>query len=331
MELIRVTFFIPIPLCVKSMTISIRTEPSWQGRLLKILLRLRTQYYRYFGGHSIEARRASLEFLTNLFETTQIYNRQSVDVDGVAAEWITIPGSLAKTTILYLHGGGYSGGSISTHRSLVAEISKAAQAKALVIEYRLAPEYCYPAPVEDALTAFHWLLSQGVPPEDIVVAGDSAGGGLALALLIALRDTGDQRPACAVCLSPWTDLTGSGESMFACAGKDLIIAPSAIKPAAELYLRGADPQSPLASPLYANLSDLPPILIQVGSDEVLLSDSTSFAERARRAELDITLEVWENMQHVWQFAARYLPEARQAIHRIGDFILESTQRYIIPG
>lgn len=305
------------------MTKLVRTTPSWQGRLLKLLLRLRAQFYRYFGGHSIEDRRSALESLAKFFNTRQHYNRQSVDIAGIPAEWITLPGVLNKTTILYLHGGGYSGGSISTHRSLVAEIARSANARALIIDYRLAPKYCYPAPVEDAIGAYNWLLKQGISPNDIVIAGDSAGGGLALALLVALRDNGTPSPRCTICLSPWTDLTGSGDSLVTCAGKDLIITPSAIKPAAELYLGGADPRSPLASPLYANLRDLPPMLIQVGSDEVLLSDATSFAERARRADVEINLEIWENMQHVWQFAVRFLPEARQALVRIGDFIVES--------
>ncbi len=303
------------------------TNLSWQGKILKLLLRIRGRYNRRFAGDSIESHRSSLEFLAKFFESTQVYKRQAVDVDGVAAEWITIPGSSTKTTILYLHGGGYSGGSISTHRSMVAEIAKVAQAKALLIAYRLAPEHCYPAPVEDAYSAYHWLLSHGIQPEEIVVAGDSAGGGLTLALLIALRDNAVQMPACAVCLSPWTDLTGSGESLVTCAGKDIFIDPSAIKPAAAVYLGGADPRSPLASPLFADLNDLPPVLIQVGSDEILLSDSTSFAERAQDAGVEIKLEVWENMQHVWQFAARYLPEARQALGGIGEFIDEKTFRY----
>lgn len=307
------------------MTKLVRKRLSWQGRLLKLFLRLRARYYRSLGGHSIEDRRSLLEALATLFRTNQAYNSQSVDVDGIPAEWITVPGSLNKTTVLYLHGGGYSGGSISTHRSLVAEIARVASAKALIIDYRLAPEHHYPAPVEDAVAAFEWLLTQSISPEDIVIAGDSAGGGLTLALLVALRDNGTPLPRCAVCLSPWTDLTGSGDSLVTCAGKDLIIAPAAIKPAAELYLAGVDPKCPLASPLYANLENLPPILIQVGSDEVLLSDAISFGERARRAGVEIKLEVWENMQHVWQFAARFLPEARQALIEIGQFIDECTE------
>ena len=136
-----------------------------------------------------------------------------------------------------------------------------------------------------------------------------------------------QMPVCAVCLSPWTDLTGSGESLVTCADKDIFINPSAIKPAAAVYLGGADPRSPLASPLFADLHGLPPVLIQVGSDEVLLSDSTSFAERAQAVGADVTLEVWKNMQHVWQFAFRYLPEARQALGGIGEFIAEKTNGY----
>jgi acetyl esterase/lipase len=298
--------------------------PSWRSRLLKIILRLRARNYHSSESKTIEDRRAALEALSNFFNTKQKYESQSVDAGGVPAEWINIPGVSNHTVILYLHGGGYSGGSIITHRSLVAGIAKTAQARALIIDYRLAPEYCYPAPVEDALAAYKWLLSQEITPEHIVLAGDSAGGGLTLALLVALRDEGAPRPACAVCLSPWTDLTGSGDSVLLNADKDLIIEPTALKPAAELYLGGADPHTPLASPLFANLSGLPPLLIQVGSDEILLSDATSFAERAQGAGVDVNLEVWENMQHVWQFAARFIPEARQAIDCIGEFIIEIT-------
>jgi acetyl esterase/lipase len=300
--------------------------PSWQGRLLKLLLRLRARYYHNSEGKSIEARRASLESLSDFFKTKQEYDSLSVDAGGVPAEWIKIQRVSGSTTILYLHGGGYSGGSVITHRSLAAEIAKAAQASALIIDYRLAPEHCYPAPVEDAINAFQLLLSQKIAPENIVIAGDSAGGGLALALLVALRDEGAPTPAGAVCLSPWTDLTSSGASVLSCADKDLIVDPMALKPAAELYLGGADPRTPLASPLFANLSGLPPILIQVGSDEVLLSDATSFAERAQGVGVDVSLEIWENMQHVWQFAARFLPEARQAIDGIGEFIIKTTYR-----
>lgn len=296
---------------------------SWQGRLLKIYMRLRNQLHRPPEEMDIAQHRAELESLGNIFKTIRKLECQSIDADGVSAEWLRLPGQENPSVILYLHGGGYSSGSINSHRSLAGEIAHAAQSQALIIDYRLTPEHPFPAAVEDALKAYRWLLQGGTIPEKIVLAGDSAGGGLALALLIALRENNIALPAGAVCLSPWTDLTCNSDSLVTNANLDLVLNPAGLKPAAELYLAGDDPRTPLASPLFADLSGLPPLLIQVGSDEILLSDATSVTERAKRAGVEVTLEVWENMQHVWQFATRFLPEARQAIVRIGEFINKS--------
>jgi len=174
--------------------------------------------------------------------------------------------------------------------------------------------------VEDATKAYRWLLKQGIGPEKIIVAGDSAGGGLTLATLLALRDAGDPLPAAAVCISPWTDLEITGESMVTKADVDPMIRPQDAKGGAERYHGKADPGHPLISPINADLSGLPPLLVQVGTSEVLLSDSTRLAEQARAAGVDVTLEEWEEMIHVWHFFAFILPEAQQAIERIGEFV-----------
>jgi acetyl esterase/lipase len=173
--------------------------------------------------------------------------------------------------------------------------------------------------MQDTLAAYEWLLSNGIPAEQIAIAGDSAGGTLTLTLLIQLRDQGKPLPALAVCLSPATDFTLSGESWSRNQKKDVMLNLKNIRTAIEIYLCGADLYSPLVSPLYADLHGLPPILIQVGSDEVLLSDATRFTEKAKEVGVSVTLEVWDGMQHVWQYTANFLPEARQAIRNIGEF------------
>jgi acetyl esterase/lipase len=249
---------------------------------------------------------------------------EPVSAGGVSAEWITAPGAVNDRVILYLHGGGYVMGSINTHRAMIARISRAAQARALAIDYRLAPEHPFPAAVEDATAAYHWLLAQGFKPGKIVLAGDSAGGGLVLAALVALRDAGRPMPAAAVPISPWTDMEGTGESLKTKATKDPMVQQDGLLSMAKMYVGQADPKNPLLSPLYADFHGLPPLLIQVGEAEVLLDDSTRVAERAKAAGVEVDLEVWDDMFHVWHVFAKLLPEAQQAIDRVGQFVLAQT-------
>lgn len=272
----------------------------------------------------IEQARTEFEEVGKMFPLADDVQCESVQADGVPAEWVTVPGASEERAILYLHGGGYAIGSLDTHRDLVSRLSRAASARALSVGYRLAPEHPHPAAVEDSTAAYRWLLSEGVDPARTVIAGDSAGGGLTVATLVALRDSGDPLPAAAVCLSPWVDLEGTGESMTAKAEVDPVVTPDGIAWMAKFYMGDADPRTPLISPLYADLQGLPPLLIQVGTSEVLLDDSTRLAECARAAGVNVTLEPWEDMVHVWQFFAAMLPEAREAIDRIGEFIREHT-------
>ncbi len=282
------------------------------------------------GPASIAEARAFFEQAISVIPTPADLRREPVDAGGVPAEWISTPGADTGTVVYYLHGGGYTIGSINTHREMVSRIARAANARALAIDYRMAPEHPFPAAVDDAVAAYRWLLSTGVAPERIVIAGDSAGGGLTVATLLALRDAGDPLPAGAVCISPWTDLAITGESMDTRADVDPMITKADTMAGAQQYLAGADPRNPLASPLYGDLSGLPHLLVQVGGSETLLDDATRLAERARAAGVDVTLETWEEMIHVWHFFAFILPEAQQAIDRIGQFIRQRTAA-AVPG
>jgi monoterpene epsilon-lactone hydrolase len=247
---------------------------------------------------------------------------EPVQMNGVFAEWVAASNANPDQVILYLHGGGYVVCSINTHRDLIVRLSRASNMRALAVDYRLAPEHPFPAALEDATCAYHWLLASGYDPAKIIIAGDSAGGGLTLATLISLRDSGDPLPAGAVCLSPWTDLAGTGESMKTKAKKDVILQTIKTKQMANPYAGSHDLKHPLISPLYADLQGLPALLIQVGTDEILLDDSTRLAEKARAAGVDVTLEIWDGMDHVFQAQAIILPEARRAIEGIGKFMRE---------
>ena len=249
---------------------------------------------------------------------------EAVDAGGVPGEWISTPEAIGEKVLYYLHGGGYVMCSVNTHREMISRLARAAGARALAINYRLAPENPFPAAVADATVAYRWLLSTGVNPARVVIAGDSAGGGLTVATLLALRDADEPLPAAGICISPWVDMEGLGESMNTKAGVDPTVARDGIADMGKVYLGGADPRTPLAAPIYADLKGLPPLLIQVGTAEVLLDDSTRLAERAKSVGVDVILEPWEDMIHVWHSFAAMLPEGQQAIDRIGEFVRKHT-------
>ncbi len=269
---------------------------------------------------TVEDMRQGFELLSQQFSASELVQTEAVDAGGVAAEWVTAAGTEAVCTVLYLHGGGYVIGSPATHRGLAERLSKAASTRVLVIDYRLAPEHPFPAPVEDATTAYRWLLASGTEASRIAVAGDSAGGGLTAATLVALRDAGDAMPGAGICLSPWADMEDIGASMTERAALDPMVQKEGLLGMASLYLQGADPRSPLAAPLYADLQGLPPLLIQVGTSETLYDDATRLADRAKAAGVDVTLEPWDEMIHVWHLFAPMLPEGQKAIDRIGEFL-----------
>ena len=243
-----------------------------------------------------------------------------MDIAGVRTHSIVTPAFENDRHILYLHGGAYVSGSPSFYRDLTWRIAKRARARVLCVDYRLAPEFPFPAAVNDATLVYRWLIHNGVDPRRIAIVGDSAGGGLAFATLLKLRDEGMPMPAATVALSPWTDLALTGMSLELNAETESILSIGATRRLAEHYLAGADPRTPYASPLYGDLAGLPPTLIQVGSDEAQLDDSVRMADKLRATGCEVELEIWPRMPHAWQLFTRLLPEARQAIERIGIFL-----------
>jgi len=244
-----------------------------------------------------------------------------VALDGFSAEWSIAPGSDGSRVLMFFHGGGYCSGSILSHRRLVTEAGRAAGVQTLAVGYRLAPENPFPAALEDATAAWRFLLGQGVAARNIAVGGDSAGGGLTLALIGRLRDAGEAMPACAWLVSPWTDLTMSGETLATKDAVDPIIHKPYLGELADAYLPPAiDRRDPRVSPLYAELKGLPPLLVQVGSAETLLADATRFAAAAGEADVDVTLEVWPHMIHAWPLWNAVLAPGRQALASAGRFL-----------
>lgn len=245
---------------------------------------------------------------------------EPIDANGVAAEWSLAPGSDPSKVLLFFHGGGYCSGSIVSHRGMVTEAGRAARARTLAVGYRLAPEHPFPAAIEDARSAYRFLLDQGVAPSKIAIAGDSAGGGLTLALMTRVRDAREPLPACAWLVSPWVDLQMTGASLAEKAVTDPLISKSYLEELASAYLAGADPANPLVSPLNADLAGLPPLLVQVGSAETLLDDAVRIARRAGAADVRVNLEIWPHMIHAWHLWAAQLEAGRRAIASAGAFI-----------
>ena len=243
-----------------------------------------------------------------------------VTAGGVPARWLAAPGADSGRVLLFLHGGGFELGSVRSDGELAARLGRASGMRVLFPEYRLAPEHPFPAAIDDALAAWRWLRTdQNLSAASLAVAGDSAGGGLAVALLVATRDAGEALPAAAALMSPTVDLTSSGASMTDRAGQDPISTPAMLRQFAAEYLAGADPRTPLASPLFAALTGLPPLLIQVGTADLLLSDSERLASAAAKAGVDVTLEIGDGLPHVYQLLLG-TPEAAEATERVGKFL-----------
>lgn len=303
--------------------------PSWQVRLFSTFLRLLVKrgLHRLGMDEAEAVRRIRRAMEPNSFlrpRLSQDVNIEPVDSVAVKGEWVTWTVS-PERIIYYLHGGGYVACSPATHRSFTAHLSQAANAKVFALDYRLAPENKFPAALEDAVRGYRMLLENGESAERIVIGGDSAGGGLTLATLIALRDRGLPLPGGAFCLSPWTDLAATGGSLITNEEKDPMLTGKGMKEFAAIYHGNTPPTDPLVSPLYGDLIGLPPLLIYVSNTEILLDDSVRLAARAKKHGVRVDLRVWDDLPHVWPvFVAFKLPEARQALGEIADFIRQQT-------
>lgn len=241
--------------------------------------------------------------------------------NGVQALWAAPKGCVADRVLLCTHGGGYVTGSMYTHRKVFGHIAKAVGCRALIVHYRRAPEFVHPGPVDDVVACYRWLLDQGIKPQHIALTGDSAGGGLAVTTLLRAREKGLPMPAATMPLSPWADMAASSKTFATNGEKDVLVSRDIIKVMAGMFLGGAgNPKDPLASPIYADLTGLPPIYIQVGGDETLLDDSRRLAENARKAGVDVSIDVYPGMQHVFQFLAGVAPEADEAIGKLAVWV-----------
>jgi acetyl esterase/lipase len=249
---------------------------------------------------------------------------QATQIGDIGALWASVPGDNPDRVVLWLHGGGYFMGSAASCRGLAGRIARTCCARVLILDYRRAPEVPFPGAVEDAMSAYRWLIAEGIRPSRVILGGDSAGGGLALATAVALRDAGDPLPAGVVAVSAVTDLGVTGASIATNAARDPIVSKELLDNVAAMYLAGQDPQAPLASPIHADLAELPPLLLHVGSEEVLVDDSNRLATKAKEAGVDVTLEVVDGAVHEWHVFASFLPEGQEAIDRIGGFVRTRT-------
>ncbi len=276
---------------------------------------------------SLEARRAMVDGWADMLPPGPEMVFERVVLDGhIPAEWVRAPRSRPDRLVLYFHGGGFTMGSAKNYRDLASRLAQAAQATVLTIDYRLAPEHPYPAGLDDCVCAYQWLLRNGWQASQLVVAGDSAGAGLVLSALLTLRTQCTPLPSACVCISPFADLTLSGDSVTTRAALDPIVRRASAMGSVERYIPGGSATDPLVSPVFATFEGFPPMLILVGSHESLLDDSVRVAAAAEAVGVEVELEVWEEMFHIWPYFAAMLPEGQRAIERMGSFIDQVMRR-----
>jgi acetyl esterase/lipase len=293
---------------------------SEQAEAIKALLRTTTASLVAGTPHSVEQMRAEGELFGELTAEPEGVKWVEDDAGGRPALWAEPEGADRDRVVQYVHGGGYVIGSLASYRKLTGHLARAVGCRVVSVDYRLAPEHPFPAAVTDSVAAYRWLLDQGHRPDQIAVSGDSAGGGLTLATLLALRDQAIPQPAGAVPISPWADLEGTGDSMRTNAGTDLVVSLAGLQGMARMYVPTGDQRDPLAAPLHGDYAGICPLYIQVGADETLLDDARRVAERARAAGVDVTLDIYPEMQHVFQLAAGNMPEADAAVADAGRWL-----------
>jgi acetyl esterase/lipase len=295
---------------------------SWQARFLR---EVTSWYLGFIDAKKVDVKstRRRLDFFASMVPTAIGVDIQQETLAGLKCEWLTPEAAPDDLLLLYWHGGAYVMGSCASHRPCVSHIAREAGIKAILPEYRLAPEHPFPAAVEDSVALYRALLERGFDPANIVVAGDSAGGGLSVAMLLSLRTMGLPLPAAAGLLSPWLDLSGQGESMTTRKDQDPWFNPEDLPHVTRYYCDDAELTNPLVSPVFADASGLPRTLIQVGDDELLLSDSERLAKHMRATDGDVEIDVWPGMWHVWQMFIGLMPESRAAVEKLGAFVREA--------
>lgn len=295
---------------------------SWQARFLR---EVTSWYVGFIDAESVDVKstRKRLDFFAGMVPAASGVDVQQETIAGLKCEWLTPAGAADEELLLYWHGGAYVMGSCASHRPCVSHIAREAGIRAIVPEYRLAPEHPFPAAIEDSVTLYRALLERGYEPANIVVAGDSAGGGLSIAMLLSLRAAGVPLPGAVGLLSPWLDLSGQGESMTTRKDQDPWFNPEDLPHVTRYYCGDTELTNPLVSPVFADLSGLPPTLIQVGDDELLLSDSERLAKHMRAAGGQVEIDVWPGMWHVWQMFIGLMPESRAAVTKLAAFVRDS--------
>ena len=303
--------------------------PSWQSAVFSRLTRIARPRASGIESDVAELRR-QYDYLSDRFgQTPTGVTFQPAQIGPIKGEWVRPAEATGSRVILYFHGGGYVGGSPETHRPLVARLCQAAQATAFAPAYRLAPEFAFPAGLRDGIDVYRHLVQRGVEPGSIMLAGDAAGGGLAFALLLAIRNAGLAMPAGCAAMSPWADLSLSGWSMLHNASSDAALSWELLFVSARHYLRKNSPADPYASPVFAKFHGFPPIMVHAGSHEILRDDASRLGERAAEAGIPVSVEIYDGMQHVFQ-ASTYVPEARVSLGRLGQFIRNRTPDSLLP-
>lgn len=291
---------------------------SFRARIVRFMTR---QYFKRISPHAdVQKKRAAWNKLGDKSRVAKGVHVRQATIEGINCEWLVPEGCEGAPVLYYLHGGAYLMGSTQTHRRMVSHIARASGTRALVPNYRLAPEHRFPAAIEDSTAVYRSLLEAGTDPAAMAIAGDSAGGNLTMATLLALRDAGDPLPTAVCLMSPWLDLAAEGESMDSRAKHDPWFRPEDIPEIVEKYCSKYDTKNPLVSPVYADPSNLPPTLIQVGDHEILLSDSTRMADKISEVGGSVTLQIWPDMWHVFQLFVGLMPESKRAINDISTFL-----------
>lgn len=291
-------------------------------------LSLRSRFWRFVLRKTIQAKYLTIaEYRANGVKTAKLMGNipkgitgDKFRIDSIPAEWISPSEAEQDKVIIHLHGGGYVTGGIDSHQAMCILMAQTLKIKVLLPEYRLAPEHPFPAALEDTLKVYRWLLAQGYQPGNIIISGDSAGGGLSLATVLSLRDSGEPLPTAVVCMSPWADLTMKSKSHITNAKAESILRLDVLNEWASSYIGTGKSDHSLISPVYADFHGFPPLLIQVGSDEVLLDDSLTLAKKAKADGVDVTLKVWDELWHVWQALGDLIPESKKAFEEMGQFV-----------